>query len=177
MLSENPKKLSNDRLKRVQTSSVKQVSKRQKTNQPECFSAGTSSSAPHNEIPIEIKIGDWCFFKTDSDTNRNFPKDVITNLFIGSVLAFKYIEGRTEKSKQYSHDSACVEDDVEVLSSWYLLRVDGVLVSLATESIFFINIKNYIAKTMPPKLIENNRSVDISYLPDQIKDKFTLSNN
>lgn len=173
MLSENPKKISNDRLKRVQTFKEQPESKRQKTNQQE-YSTASTSHDNIDEIPIEIKIGDWCFFKADSDTNRSFPESVIKFFYFGPVLTFKYIEGKTEKSKQYIHDTASVTDDVEVLSSWYLLGSDGVLLSLGTESNFFVNIKNYTAKTTAPTLIENNRLVDISNLPVQIKDKLAL---
>lgn len=167
LLSENPKKLSNDRLKRVQTLSVEQASKRKKIGE---------ENIREN---IDITIGDWCFFKIDSDMSKSFPERIIRNIIFGSVLAFKYIEldiegkkaRKKEKSKQYFYDTASVADDVEVLSSWYFVRDDGVLLTLGTESNFFVDIKNFIAKTKSPMFILNEGSVDLTCLPENIKDK------
>lgn len=158
LLSDSPGKLSNDRLKRVQTTPLQKTTKRQKT---------------HTNIPVrnvseneEIFIGDWCVFQFDPNLMPfiELPQEnVIENKLIGSVLGFKYIDGQTEKAKQFHCDSAIliydktkrICDDLNVLSTWYFIGDNDSLISLDVKSNFHLNIKDYKCTTPTPIMQEN----------------------
>ena len=78
----------------------------------------------------------------------NRRKFFFKNVLFGSVLGFRYVDGRTNKEKQYHSDFVAVLDetenkrqDIEVLAIWYALRTDGSLVSLASS--LGTNINNF----------------------------------
>lgn len=54
------------------------------------------------------------------------------------------------------------KEDLDVLSSWYVISTDGVLVSLNTQTSFYLNIRNYLASTMKPTISEGKLKIDVS---------------
>lgn len=166
LLSESVPKLSSDRLKRVQSTPLQKIQKRQKTRNPsKLHSHVTSSDECSSRIlhkSNEIHLGEWCVFSCDLNT-RILEGDVIKNIVFGSVLAFRHTEGKTDKEKQYHKDYANIYDetqenkrqDLEVLSAWYMLNGNGELVSMGIKSNFYLNIKNYISSSLPPKIIRD----------------------
>lgn len=175
LLSDQTKKLSNDRLKRVQAIPLQKISKRQKIEH----------DFNNQGIDVlkkdEIMIGEWCVFSHDSSTVDGIVDECVKDILIGSVYSFRYVEGRTQKDKQYHLDYAPVKPNleqneeenlpnIEVLSNWYLLRNDGTLITLNCNCIFFINIKNYLATTeMPNKNVVNSNET-ILKLSENVKD-------
>lgn len=144
LLSDCPNALSNDRLTRVQ--GAKQRTARRRLN----FSQEKSSSTTVNKMH-EIQIGNWCIFR---DGNR---------LLLGNIVGFKYIQGKSEKDKQYSWDFAALECNlpedrkrgIDVLASWYLFDLTVNIKSL--NRCFYVNLNMYIA-TMSNPLFERKKS-------------------
>lgn len=92
----------------------------------------------------EIKAGDWCIF-------RNLDQNIMTKYILGNVLAFRYINGKTNREKQYSLDFAPVYHEknsrgVEVLASWYSMDTNGIVIGHAVSS--FINIEQYVVNLL-----------------------------
>lgn len=128
-------KLSSDRLQRVQKG--KSVCRRLEF---------VNVAMEHEPIykAVEIKIGDWCIF-------RNEGQNIQSTYLMGNVLALQYINGKTNKEKQYSLDYAPVRHEsnirgVEVPASWYSMDPSGAVISHAVCS--FINIERYVANLM-----------------------------
>lgn len=103
----------------------------------------------------EIHVGEWCLYNKDMTSAPSITfsiRNVVPNVLLGSILAFKYTEGKMEKDKQCHNDFVTVlnetvekkRENVEVLSSWYMLNFDGILISLGIDCHFFLNIKHYI---------------------------------
>lgn len=163
LLSESRDKLSSDRLKRVQGTQPQKIKiKRQKISQNTEADAFFKSD--------EICIGDWCVFRLDN-TSSNTCKPNITlpaesaigNVLIGSVLAFRFCTGKTEKDRQYHHDFVKIEtQNIEVLSTWYTVDINGILQSLSINSNFFVDLQNYVATTTIPVFDENIQSLSLT---------------
>lgn len=157
LLSVSTKKLSSDRLKRVQDSTqsidYQQSSKRFKLNH---------DTKSQNDQLIhkceEIVVGEWCIFAWDFDiasstyvTEEQAKDNIIKNTIIGTVLGFQYPDGTTDKKKQYRKDTAPIsQKDVSVLSNWYAINTGGILISLKCSA-FYVPINKYLAT------IENSR--------------------
>lgn len=167
LLSDSIDSLSNDRLKRVQTTVQREPHeiKRRKLQ----YNPSRSLNSDYLFKSNEIHIGQWCIFSNQSDlasdetNHEDLDKDVFENCLFGSMLAFKYTEGKNEKEKQYRSEFITVLDDkdnkrqdVEVLAAWYKLRFDGILISLGTKSCLYIIIKHYIATTKQPTIVKND---------------------
>lgn len=126
-------KLSNDRLRRVQgqksDGSSKSKSKKRKAESLETVTAKTNftecSSDDNLSILDDIRIGDWCIFRKIGCTSTTNSDTYNEHIIIGSVLGFKYLNGRTEKDKEYSLDMAPTsaplsnKRGIEVLALWY----------------------------------------------------------
>lgn len=170
LLTESTAKLSSDRLKRVQEVPKQKSSKRAKREDSNTSSATGSSNEPPNRAPYifeNIKVGDWCFFELDFDNNsiigstiESGVENLVKNIVVGAILAFKYAQGNKEKDKQYHLDTAPVhkkkenDRDIDVLCNWRCIKIDGTL--CAPESGFFIPIKNYVCTVeLPRKLLQN----------------------
>lgn len=130
-LAKSNDKLSSDRLKRVQ----KRKSARR---QLEFVDVSMKDKLVYKVN--EIKVGDWCIFRT---THQNMNAKYV----LGNVLSFRYINGKTNKEKQYSLDFAPVAHEnnlrgVEVLASWYNLDINARVTSHA--ECFFFNIEQYV---------------------------------
>lgn len=131
-LSQTNEKLSSDRLQRVQ--------KRKSARRQLEFVDVPMIDKPIYKV-AEIKIGDWCIF-------RNSDQHISAKYILGNVLAFRYINGKTNKEKQYSLDYApvCHKTNlrgVEVLASWYSMDTNAKVISHFVCS--FINIEQYVA--------------------------------
>lgn len=187
LLSETTSKLSSDRLKRDQTTPLEKVivrgnAKRKKKNQQSETSQDESEYRPPNVYLNlnEIAVGDWCFFNLDLNAIHvniasKIPKEnIIENVVFGCILAFKLINGKNEKDKQYHHDKAVTYDvnentkikreDLDVLSSWNVINTKGELISLHLVSSFFLNIKNYLASLVEPRTIDGQLKIDVSLI-------------
>lgn len=115
-------------------------------------------------ISDEMSVGDWCRFR--SHIMNGQPK----NFIIGRVLSFEYIQGKTEKEKQYSLDTAPISSNTSnkrgilALAVWKMLNIEFTLEVLPSPS-FFANIEDYVAHLDSPKCLENpNFKVDLSKL-------------
>lgn len=151
MLSESITKLSSDRLKRVQTKVPESEPKHSKLKY-----ANTSQQALQNDQHMckseQISVGEWCLFVVDLD---NIPfidvkKENCKNIIIGTVLGFEYSDGKTVKQRQYHKDTAPTSKsdknnrDIAVLSNWYAITTEAILVPLNGLNSFFVPIDKYI---------------------------------
>lgn len=144
MVSDPTKKLSKDRLKRVQ------LTEQDTTKKQKIKTKSTKKPSILGELCVskEIEIGEWCLFKLNDKEEKN--------IIMGQVLAFKYLNGKSQQEKKYSLDSAPVHYDgpnkrgLGVLALWYRLA-DNLSLELLPVPSFFHNIENYVASTDPPK--------------------------
>lgn len=160
LLANSPGKLSNDRLKRVQETPLQKTAKRQKT---------LRNDIPQNLVKCsQLYIGDWCVFKFDPEmfSTINLPENTLENLLVGVVLGFEFVDGNTEKEKQYHIDVATVtdeksdkiRDDLNVLSSWHAISnqddTRDTLIPLGYN--LYLNMKHYQYNTPSPTVIKTN---------------------
>lgn len=91
-LNEGTKKISSDRLIRVQQKgdSVK----------PDLPNDQQISDIVY--VSNHIKLGDWCFYNTESDQGEM--------VFVGSINAFRFANRRLVKEKTYKFDSVDIKD-------------------------------------------------------------------
>lgn len=153
-LTEGSKKMSSDRLIRVQNTTVT------KSDQQTAANSDSHELTPVSAKKINIfqliKIGDWCVFKSDTS-------DLIC---IGSILAFKFAKGRTANEKRYKGDLVDLEEyqkrtqkakELEVLSSWYFINNNGHFIPVKNENHFFIKIENYVATVANPMIDKDTK--------------------
>lgn len=179
LLTNSTEKLSSDRLKRVQGTHPHKLENIKRSRQDPRLNCNLSIPDEHIFFKSDkIYIGDWCVFGFDRDSNPNtcIPEEnAIENILVGSIIAFKYTLGSTEKEKQYHLEFVNVvkdlvkdnqtldqtfdvtteqpylqRDDVEVLAAWYTFDNNGILISLGTNRCFFVNMKKYISTTTAP---------------------------
>lgn len=163
LLSDSKGKLSSDRLKRTQNI----TNDRSVRRKLEFF-----DMSPQNRVlnqMNELQIGDWCLFRNQFSSTE----DERFNFILGNILSFKYVNGRTEKDKQYSLDFAPIQHSsnlrgVEVLSSWY--GIDRIGKISAEYYCFFTNIDQYIA-TFSREIIFVNENKQI-HLCDKFLNTF-----
>lgn len=142
MLSEGTKKISSDRLIRVQE-------KRNAINP-----SVANDSSPLNTVYVskQIKLGDWCCFNIKRDANEM--------VHIGLVHAFRFANRKLVKDKIYKYDSVNLEDinrpNFEVLSSWHLINEQAVLIPASVE---FISLDKYIATVSSPMVDPDTRAL------------------
>lgn len=101
----------------------------------------------------EIGTGEWCLFGVDSQ------------LLIGMVLGFCYIDGKTLKARQFTKPFAPVTNKVSVgvLCMWYSWDTNGNLTQ-QYSSHSFISIENY-RKTIPkPTYVQKQLRIDRTIL-------------
>lgn len=156
LLSDSQGKLSNDRLQRVQAASKTTCKRR-------LIFAKQISQSKLMKME-EIQIGDWCIFK-------NSTKDSCSSeLLIGQIIGFKYIDGANEKKKRYTWDFAKVKADLPeekkrgiiVQSSWYQFDFRGKMQRIEKINCFFVNIENYLATLLNIKLEKRNSDLSLS---------------
>lgn len=163
VLTETKGVLSNDRLRRVQGQSKIPVKRKNITRKSVEISPQVPSKRSKPSLGFrveeEIQVGHWCFFKRYANTlaNTTEPRPAEENIVYGAVLAFKYINGNTEKEKQYTLDFAPISTDqtanergVQVLATWYKYGQNNMLEPFSENNNFFININNYIATADAP---------------------------
>lgn len=61
---------------------------------------------------------------------------------------------------------------ISVNSQWYIVDLDGLLVSLCTHSNFYINIDNYLATGTPPIIQFNKKMLENGSNMKEILSKF-----
>lgn len=160
-LTEGSKKMSSDRLIRVQQTesptNLQQITKN-------CSRDITFALAKNVAVNKYIQIGDWCVFK------RSTSDDLIC---IGSILGFKFGKGRTAKEKRYKGDSVDLKEyqkgtakanELQVLSSWYNINEMKHLIPVKDENHFFINIENYVATIAKPV---NDKDTAVLFFPER----------
>lgn len=120
-----------------------------------------------------VTVGEWCFFRFDhvTRTNISLPDSAfIKNMLIGSAMGFRFSIGGTEKDKQYHNDTVPIEtENIEVLATWYMIDESGDLISLGTNSNFFVDLKNYVASTTTPSFDKSKQTLSISADVVQLK--------
>lgn len=162
LLSDNKEKLSSDRLKRVQSSNKRSVRRMLEI----------VDVSPQNRVlnsMNEIQIGDWCLFQNPFVDTRNE-----IDFMLGIILSFKYVNGRTEKDKEYSLDFAPVHHSsnsrgVEVLSTWNGIDENGKINNIEYHC-SFLNIDHYFA-TLTRETIYADRSKNI-HLSEKYLNRF-----
>lgn len=145
-LTNSKSKLSNDRLKRVQRDTIERAS-----GKLNIVDANVSLVlVSRQEMLI---IGDWSYFVPEKSIRY---MQSLNELYVGQILGFKYIIGRTAKEKQYSWNHAPVNTiiapklrrGIEVQATWYKYNENGSLLPIgSTAKHFFINIEDYIGTT------------------------------
>lgn len=165
--SDTKGKLSNDRLKRVQSVNVSAL--------PQTKKKKVMQNGADLFVSNEIHIGDWCaFYGSNEIANANGGDPVFDGIVVGAVLSFKYATGKNEKDKQYGLNSAPVSVDelssdkskargIEVLSTWYKYTDCSALAPFSKNNSFFININKYIANLTMPTTIQDSASNKMSY--------------
>lgn len=139
LMSEGGRKISSDRLKRVQETT-------QALNQslPDAAPLDTESKIKCMvQRKNHIKIGEWCFFKYEGMKNsRPVDTDIIC---LGLILAFKYVNGKSEREKSYKGEVVYLDDEsienTEALASWYQINDTARFVPVETENHRFLKIK------------------------------------
>lgn len=137
-LCEGTKKMSSDRLIRVQETSV--------SVKPGAMNEPSMSSKVYKAK--YIKLGDWCFFKVD-------VADKGEMICIGLLHAIKFANRTSKKArvkdKIYKFDSINLLEkanslrELEVLSTWYMINEQGTLVPTNLENHKFISMEKYVA--------------------------------
>lgn len=104
LLTESEEKISKDRLQRVQGVQNTSAAKNRKISTLE---SSKTKKKRFDDVYVsdEIKIGDWCFFINDQATS-NSSESPFGSIIFGSVLSFRYNDGKTQIEKQYTLDFA-----------------------------------------------------------------------
>lgn len=155
LLSESKGNLSCDRLQRVKNSSVMKTSSTRRLE----FSSLRSTNGRILFLSDQLCIGQWCIFKIPSNIKLDQPirDNPIPGYVVGGITGFKYSNGKSEKEKQYSWDTASIENqNIEVSASWYFINQFGEFITSKNYNIFFINIKNYMANIIQPSFDKVN---------------------
>lgn len=145
ILSDGTKKISSDRLLRVAC--------------PKSFPTHSSNSLDSNNekasekvyVSNNINIGEWCFFKIDLSGNEM--------ICIGQIHAFKFTKGRIAKDKIYKHDNVNFSEEnlvneLDVLSTWYLVNDKAILVPTNSENHYFVSLRKYVATVSVKPLVD-----------------------
>lgn len=143
-LTEGTKKISSDRLIRVQNMSFAYASESSKHD----------STSVLNSINVfqNLRVGDWCFFKYNTDDNK---------ICVGQILAFKFVMAKTAKERRYHADFVDLKEykeqiphgkKVAALSSWYFINSHSHLIPVKRENHYFIEISNYVATCVKPNM-------------------------
>lgn len=139
LFSDSKERLSSDRLRRVQGAS-KGKNVRRKL---EFIDADAVNNCIRQSD--EICIGDWCILREQLGDIQN-PE---YRLLLGLVISFQYIQGKTEKEKQYLFDFVSTDVEkksrgIEVLARWYEIHENGKINTLKEDNCSFMNIKLYV---------------------------------
>lgn len=114
------------------------------------------------KINDEIHIGDWCLFKKYNSTK----------CFLGLILNFAYLEGKSKKVQEYSSHYARVKDNIKEIRipcNWYETAPNSsLLVSVPMDVHGYINIKQYHITISLPDISESGLRIDKN-LYQQIK--------
>lgn len=135
-LFEGTKKISSDRLVRVQE-------KANITVTPRVLNRPSTTNIVY--VSNHIKLGDWCFFNVQTATGEM--------VYIGQLHAFRYANCKLVKDKMYRFDSVDLAEkpilakQLEVLSTWYLVNDEAVLIPVNLENHFFVSMEKYIGTT------------------------------
>lgn len=159
ILSETKDKLSSDRLKRVQGGEFRKSCRRKLE-----FIDVTKKDRSISKME-EIQINDWCIFNNhmiNSQSNKN-------GLMLGSILSFKYINGKTNKEKQYTldfapifHENENTSRGLEVLARWYNVNSNGAISTFKSNSCLYVNIDFYFA-TLSKQTIYTDQNKQIHF--------------
>lgn len=149
-LSNFYEKPSSDRLQRVRFRQTRQ-DKRRSSSAPD-FSTRLTQARIIN-ISDEIALNQWCMFAQTAAKQNLLHK--IDGFIVGAITSFQYSTGKTRKEKQYSLDTAKVNNlKVQVLATWYKIKQNGKFIPIKGKNIFYVDIKNYFATIMEPQFDE-----------------------
>lgn len=196
VLQEPTKKLSNDRLKRVQMVSSESANT---TNSNKNKRARTTNQQACQQVPLnenlilnyyrELHVGQWalCWLESqDENWDINWGnisverfETLVRSIVIGVVLGFQYTNGNTKKDREYRLDSALITNDpsikrVNILASWYKIEENGNLCSFNRNN-YFINSQQFIG-TVEEKfvVIDPNKkklTVDVFQIKEKLQTK------
>lgn len=151
LLTESKKKLSNDRLRRVQSSNPP-TKKRAELNDLQDQSSKRAKLNIYNAD--NVHIGDWCLFFQENVIDQNTQQYIrnIENVIIGSLLGFRKADAKNEKDSAYLLDSAPTSL-VEETSQSHRLLVNAVWFTIDNQKLvptklynsFHVDMINYIA--------------------------------
>lgn len=187
-LLDNNKKLSSDRLKRVQGSSniTEPKKKQQKT------ASASTEHRKEDQISFkatDIEIGEWAIFKINDEfiiSQQNSKEFLKENCLFGIILGFKSIgsKGRPIQYKKNSAKTPCNEEyqlNLQVLGAWHICDENGKLTTIENKKKFNIYMKNFIATIKTTITTQNDNSPEnlkLSYeIPCEFSELTTLLSN
>lgn len=150
MAFDNKKRLSSDRLHRVQGEKGNKSCSRnlvfKRISEPQ--------DVLENE---EVKIGDWCIFLNDDERRCN------SKYLLGCVHDFQYIKGKSINEKKYTWDYARMKPleistnnrGINVLALWYALDLEENNHQPLKINSFYINIDGYVSTLSSPSFRRN----------------------
>lgn len=156
-LSDGRGKLSNDRLRRVQGSSLEKYQKKQQAKEKETISCSTNTL--NNESVFKSKLvnaSDWCFFKNNQKKNKRPIRRTthqatnrsLNGTIFGCILAFKFGDKkRPEKCKiiQTHVPVSSKENNVKVLGNWYIYNNKELRKISGSKNTFYLTLSDYLA--------------------------------
>lgn len=161
LLSEGNKKISSDRLLRVQQGTTMKTALSSAPN-VSCEQPCKLLASNLVHVATLIGIGDWCFFKTDQ------------MVCIGLIHAFRFANKRLVKKKTYRFDTVNLKDNrdlakkLEVLITWYSVDDKAILIPAKIENHSFISLDKYIATlTISPAVDPDTRV--LFFIPEDFK--------
>lgn len=82
--------------------------------------------------------------KSNLKNRLDLPKSrYFENFLFGTVMGFTFSKEKNQNEKKYHMDSALIEsNDVNVLSVWHIVGINGELISTGKCSCFYIDMKN-----------------------------------
>lgn len=154
-LTDSKDTVSKDRTKRFYGSTPNKSSRKRKTINENVNNEPSSKRKKNIENVYRAKeliIGDWALFERNITSNE--VESCSSAYLFGMIVGFKYIQGKCNKSKQYSLDSVPISAEntsnrgVEALATWKSVDPEFITHSLPGNS-YFININQYIATIRP----------------------------
>lgn len=125
-------------------------------------------SEDEHVVNKEVFIGDWCVVdrrwvsrdtRESRDEGPGEGDSSDPKFYIGMVLGFSYLSGKTFKDREYSKLSAPVTSDVAkgigMLCSLFTCNANGVLTSVPEDEHKYNSIDSYIGSIKRPAYANN----------------------
>lgn len=172
LLRNSTRKLSNDRLNRVKSTPkrMKHMENDDSTQQEiaigDCCFFHFDFTNESVKSMVTSEKGKKKRKKSKKNVLLKLPQNIAENSFIpnilhGTILSFQNSNQRKQNKKQNNSNFVTIKDknnsnrkDIDALSVWSVVGRDGEIRPIGTQGSFYINLKNFIAKTDQPLLIE-----------------------